>query len=109
MERAIEIVINNFHRYAVKGRKECLTPNELRELVVHQLPQLSQVRGALSTAPHPAAGLGGCRFWDRPLMSRVWSRATVENARGEIPQGGGTMRGGVGVMQQGGGRGCPLS
>ncbi|XP_053866543.1 protein S100-A14 [Malaclemys terrapin pileata] len=42
VERAIEIVINNFQRYAVKGRKECLTPNELRELVVQQLPHLSQ-------------------------------------------------------------------
>ncbi|XP_074837176.1 protein S100-A14 [Carettochelys insculpta] len=42
VERAIEIVINNFHRYGVKGRKECLTPNELRELVVQQLPNLSK-------------------------------------------------------------------
>ncbi|KAJ6656920.1 hypothetical protein lerEdw1_002921 [Lerista edwardsae] len=42
VERAIEIVINNFHCYAVKGRKECLTPNELRDLVGQRLPQLGK-------------------------------------------------------------------
>lgn len=43
VERAIEIVINNFHCYAVKGRKECLTPNELKDLVGQRLPHLAKV------------------------------------------------------------------
>uniref|UniRef100_A0A8D2IWZ1 S100 calcium binding protein A14 n=1 Tax=Varanus komodoensis TaxID=61221 RepID=A0A8D2IWZ1_VARKO len=47
VERAIEIVINNFHCYAVKGRKECLTPNELKELVGQRLPHLSKGVGTL--------------------------------------------------------------
>ncbi|XP_007429154.1 protein S100-A14 [Python bivittatus] len=42
VERAIEIVINNFHCYAVKGRKECLTPNELKDLVGQRLPHLAK-------------------------------------------------------------------
>lgn len=46
VERAIEIVINNFHCYAVKGRKECITPNELRDLVGQRLPHLAEVKGA---------------------------------------------------------------
>lgn len=44
VERAIEIVINNFHCYAVKGRKECLTPGELKDLVGQRLPHLAKVR-----------------------------------------------------------------
>ncbi|XP_010214862.1 PREDICTED: protein S100-A14 [Tinamus guttatus] len=40
VERAIETVINQFHCYAVKGQKEYLTPNEMRELVVQKLPHL---------------------------------------------------------------------
>ncbi|XP_060116756.1 protein S100-A14-like [Heteronotia binoei] len=47
VERAIEIVINNFHCYAVKGRKECLTPNELKDLVGQRLPHLAKGAGPL--------------------------------------------------------------
>ncbi|XP_032991919.1 protein S100-A14-like [Lacerta agilis] len=47
VERAIEIVINNFHCYAVKGRKECITPNELRDLVGQRLPHLAESVGTL--------------------------------------------------------------
>ncbi|XP_060614471.1 protein S100-A14-like [Anolis sagrei] len=47
VERAIEIVINNFHCYAVKGRKECLTPNELKELVAQRLPHFAKGAGNL--------------------------------------------------------------
>lgn len=43
VERAIETVINQFHCYAVKGQKEYLTPNEMRELVVQKLPHLGKV------------------------------------------------------------------
>uniref|UniRef100_A0A8C4JR61 S100/CaBP-9k-type calcium binding subdomain domain-containing protein n=1 Tax=Dromaius novaehollandiae TaxID=8790 RepID=A0A8C4JR61_DRONO len=46
VERAIETVINQFHCYAVKGQKEYLTPNELRELVVQKLPHLGKVKPA---------------------------------------------------------------
>ncbi|KAM6435658.1 protein S100-A14-like isoform 1-T2 [Liasis olivaceus] len=42
VERAIEIVINNFHCYAVKGHKQCLTPNELKDLVGQRLPHLAK-------------------------------------------------------------------
>lgn len=44
VEQAIETVINQFHCYAVKGQKEYLTPNEMRELVVQKLPHLGKVR-----------------------------------------------------------------
>lgn len=47
MERAIETVINQFHCYAVKGQKEYLTPNEMRELVVQKLPHLGKVGAQL--------------------------------------------------------------
>ncbi|XP_063172921.1 protein S100-A14-like [Candoia aspera] len=47
VERAIEIVINNFHCYAVKGRKECLTANELKDLVGQRLPHLAKSVGPL--------------------------------------------------------------
>ncbi|XP_054831832.1 protein S100-A14-like [Eublepharis macularius] len=47
VERAIEIVINNFHCYAVKGRKQCLTPNELKDLVGQRLPHLAKGVGTL--------------------------------------------------------------
>lgn len=58
MERAIETVINQFHCYAVKGQKEYLTPNEMRELVVQKLPHLGKVgaqlgdRGGVEWGPH---------------------------------------------------------
>ncbi|XP_021232340.1 protein S100-A14 isoform X1 [Numida meleagris] len=47
VERAIETVINQFHCYAVKGQKEYLTPNEMRELVVQKLPHLGKCVGPL--------------------------------------------------------------
>ncbi|XP_062453866.1 uncharacterized protein LOC134152469 [Rhea pennata] len=47
VERAIETVINQFHCYAVKGQKEFLTPNELRELVLQKLPHLGKCVGPL--------------------------------------------------------------
>ncbi|KAI6072974.1 Protein S100-A14 isoform X2 [Aix galericulata] len=47
VEQAIETVINQFHCYAVKGQKEYLTPNEMRELVVQKLPHLGKCVGPL--------------------------------------------------------------
>ncbi|XP_019378032.1 PREDICTED: protein S100-A14 [Gavialis gangeticus] len=47
VEQAIETVINQFHCYAVKGRKEYLTPNELKELVGQKLPHLGNCVGPL--------------------------------------------------------------
>lgn len=43
VERAIEILIKNFHMYSVSGKKETLTPAELRDLVTQQLPHLMPV------------------------------------------------------------------
>ncbi|XP_044529061.1 protein S100-A14 isoform X2 [Gracilinanus agilis] len=40
VERAIETLIKNFHQYSVAGKKETLTPSELRDLVTQQLPHL---------------------------------------------------------------------
>lgn len=56
MEQAIETVINQFHCYAVKGQKEYLTPNEMRELVVQKLPHLGKVRAEPGDSK---GGLGG--------------------------------------------------
>lgn len=43
VERAIETLIKNFHNYSVEGKKETLTPAELRDLVTQQLPHLMPV------------------------------------------------------------------
>lgn len=58
VERAIEIVINNFHCYAVKGHKECLTPNELKDLVGQRLPHLAKVRPPSAGRPVSKTGIG---------------------------------------------------
>uniref|UniRef100_A0A8C6XP42 S100/CaBP-9k-type calcium binding subdomain domain-containing protein n=1 Tax=Naja naja TaxID=35670 RepID=A0A8C6XP42_NAJNA len=58
VERAIEIVINNFHCYAVKGHKECLTPNELKDLVGQRLPHLAKVRPTSLGRPVSKRGIG---------------------------------------------------
>lgn len=63
VERAIETVINQFHCYAVKGQKEYLTPNEMRELVVQKLPHLGKVGTQLGD------GAGG--DWGPHLLSSL--------------------------------------
>lgn len=63
VERAIETVINQFHCYAVKGQKEYLTPNEMRELVVQKLPHLGKVGTQL--------GDGGGGDWGPHLLSSL--------------------------------------
>lgn len=52
VERAIETLIKNFHNYSVEGKKETLTPAELRDLVTQQLPHLMPVLREW-TPPHP--------------------------------------------------------
>lgn len=54
VERAIETLIKNFHKYSVAGKKETLTPAELRDLVTQQLPHLMPVlREWTLPTPHP--------------------------------------------------------
>lgn len=52
VERAIETLIKNFHNYSVEGKKETLTPAELRDLVTQQLPHLMPVLGEWSLSIH---------------------------------------------------------
>lgn len=77
MEQAIETVINQFHCYAVQGRKEYLTPNELKELVGQKLPHLGNVRAARGTAlgqeaaSHPEIR-GRTLDWGWGWRDRTW-------------------------------------
>ncbi|XP_058928554.1 protein S100-A14 [Kogia breviceps] len=69
VERAIETLIKNFHQYSVEGRKETLTPSELRDLVTQQLPHLMPNNCGLE---EKIAKLGSCNdsklefgtFWE---------------------------------------------
>ncbi|XP_028911789.1 protein S100-A14 [Ornithorhynchus anatinus] len=69
VERAIETLIRNFHQYSAQGGRETLTPAELRDLVVEQLPHLMP---GSSNLDEKIANLGSCNgsklefgsFWE---------------------------------------------
>lgn len=82
VERAIETLIKNFHQYSVEGRKETLTPAELRELVTQQLPHLMPSNCGLE---EKIANLGNCNdaklefgsFWE--LIGEAAKSVKMEN------------------------------